>query len=135
PDFRQMPNLAGKLSRRLDNKPLTYLEVISSYRTPIKKPIKYEWCCILSGIEPQRTRLAEKLFQLLESLKIKSVLLSGKSKPQLTSGNYVEVWPLAGQETVQAIVEESKYLCLRSGYTSIMDLIVWRKPAILIPTP
>ncbi len=135
PDFRQMPNLAGTLSKGTITQEISYLGPLSSYTTPKQTAPKYDWCCILSGVEPQRRFLAEKLYYILEENEISAAIITGKPEPYINSGKYVEVFPLLNAEEVQAIVEKSKFLCIRSGYTSIMDLSVWRKPALLIPTP
>lgn len=135
PDFRQMPKLSGNLSE--SHKPLKtyFIGPLSSYKETTEELETYRWCCILSGVEPRRKQLALKLYDFLENNQIKSAIISGKPYPDMPSGNYVDVFPLLQASEVQGVVDKSSYLCMRSGYTSIMDLAVWRKPALLIPTP
>lgn len=135
PDFRQIPNLSGELSRPDELKNISFLGPLTSYHKPRQKPMKYRWTCILSGIEPQRTRLEKTLFNFLAENKIPAAIITGKEKSAISSGKSVKVFPLLSSDEVQEIVEESEYLCMRSGYSSIMDLCIWRKPALLIPTP
>lgn len=135
PDFRQIPNLSGSLSHIHTTSNVHFIGPLSSYHKPTVKPTKYRWCCILSGVEPQRSHLEKKLFHLLEEQAMHSVIISGKENPAVSTGKYVKVLPLLNRKEVQEYVDESEFLCLRSGYSSLMDLSVWRKPALLIPTP
>ena len=92
---------------------------------------------ILSGPEPQRSRLEEKLLQQLIDLPINALVVQGKTEgaDQKKQVKNIEIRSfLKAQELGQAIAASNFVVC-RSGYSSIMDLVRLGKKALLIPTP
>lgn len=93
-------------------------------------------CCtlILSGPEPQRTMLFEKVRGALRGISLcvvsaTPVQAAGKSYPNTT----VIIKPDAA--TMRDLVSRSAIVITRAGYTSIMELVSLGKGAVLIPTP
>ncbi len=92
---------------------------------------------ILSGPEPQRTILEEKLLNEISTINENFILVRGteifensiQEKPNL------KVYSLLKTEELNALINQSKIVVCRAGYSSIMDLLKLEKPAILIPTP
>jgi predicted glycosyltransferase len=97
---------------------------------------KYDILVILSGPEPQRS-IFEKILvnQILES-NYKTLIVQGKILKQnrFYHSNIEFVNHLSTAQLQQYIIETPVIIC-RSGYSSIMDLIVLKKRAILVPTP
>jgi UDP-N-acetylglucosamine transferase subunit ALG13 len=113
---------------------------------------KYRAIIVLSGPEPQRTRLEKKLVAQLEQLFLSNKLhpvKAGQTPPSFCFvrgvSNQKLPMKIKGQEQIelhdvltkgelnQKIMESDVVIC-RSGYSSLMDLVALQKKAILIPT-
>jgi len=93
---------------------------------------------ILSGPEPQRTYLEEKLLErcvLLTEKKIVLVRGTKKAKTLINDENHITIHNLLTGHEINDILNRSKQIICRAGYSSIMDLVQIGKGAILIPTP
>jgi hypothetical protein len=92
---------------------------------------------ILSGPEPQRGILRQKLIDVLNKRELPTVILEGKpgspAEPS-KSGNIISFNHLASDE-MQDMIIGSTSIVTRSGYTSVMELISLNCSALLIPTP
>jgi uncharacterized protein (TIGR00661 family) len=139
PDFENSPNLSGKLSHFSAKKqpiPIKYIGALSRfYLKPID--IKYDILVLLSGPEPQRSLLAEKLLKELKISSKKIVFVRGKieEKQTVTTEGSISIYNFLGSEDLQTILNETDLVICRSGYTSIMDLAKLQKRAFFIPTP
>ncbi len=92
---------------------------------------------ILSGPEPQRGILREKLVRLLEHTEPPTVILEGKpglSAESVRSGNIISYNHLPSNE-MKSILTGSEHIISRSGYTTVMELISLNCSALLVPTP
>jgi uncharacterized protein (TIGR00661 family) len=137
PDSNGQPKLSGDLST-IKNKKLKirFIGAISRFK---KKPSrkKYDLLILLSGPEPQRTILEEKLLLELKAfdqkvLFVRGVLINEKKKNY--SENVTVVNYLLTEELEQAL-NESELVLARSGYSTILDLAKLNKRAFFIPTP
>ena len=91
---------------------------------------------LLSGPEPNRTQLEEKLRIKFQNSDLKICLVQGKVAAQQkieTQGNITTI-NFALSEELEAYLNMAKLVVCRSGYSSIMDLIALGKRAVLIPT-
>jgi len=139
PDFEdKRNNLSGDLSHRfLPKKPTKYIGILSQFtKTNDETVPKYDVAVILSGPEPHRSILEQKLLLQLSTMTIQSVFIGGKMSNN-TINHYpnISYIPFANTEKLQEIFAQSKHIICRSGYTSIMDLTKIDRKAILIPTP
>lgn len=162
PDFADSPNLAGNLAhgffvKKLAKKlKINYLGALTRMKY-FKTDIKYRAIVVLSGPEPQRTILEEKILLQLDLLISKNnnfppkngektpqyfsqfCLVRGVSDKKISLENTknidkIEIHNvLTGKELNQKIMESNAVIC-RSGYSSLMDLVALKKKAILIPT-
>jgi uncharacterized protein (TIGR00661 family) len=96
----------------------------------------YDLLILLSGVEPQRSLLEEKLIAALTNTKLKVVLVRGTE----TTG--VNICPenftiknIATTKELQELFSASKKVICRSGYSTLMDLHALELKALLIPTP
>ncbi len=92
---------------------------------------------ILSGPEPQRSILKQKLVDLLKDKEPLSVFLGGR--PDKNTGiecknNLIFYNHLPAPE-MKTVITGSNSIITRSGYTTIMELISLNCSALLIPTP
>ena len=135
PDFTNNL-LSGELSK-INNKkkkfkfigPLSRLEKRDLH-------VKYKYCFLISGPEPQRTILENIAKRELEKIKEKSIIILGKTEENKIEkyGIHTIYSHLKSEELNIALLESEIIIC-RSGYSSIMDLYKLKKKAILIPTP
>ena len=137
PDIKENPNLTGKLGH-LKNSSLNlkYLGPLSRLE---KKdlPIKYALMVILSGPEPQRTFLEEKLLKKIISFEGKVLFIKGvietEQKKELVQN--VTYYNFMTSTEIETAFNESEIVLCRSGYTTVMDLAKLQKKAFFIPTP
>ncbi len=139
PDAPGEENLAGKLSHptRLPIIPVTYIGPLSRMKNISLSSSPY-LVCVLSGPEPQRTILENKLLRELENISYKTVLvrgLPGETVLPLIKNANIEIYNHLPTASLNEFLVGAKWIICRSGYTSIMDLVKLKKPAILIPTP
>ena len=137
PDKKENPNLTGKLGH-LKNSSLNlkYLGPLSRLE---KKdlPIKYDLMVILSGPEPQRTFLEQKLIKEIQSFDGKILFIKGiiESEQKTDQDENVSYYNFMTSSEIETAFNESKIVLCRSGYTTVMDLAKLQKKAFLIPTP
>jgi uncharacterized protein (TIGR00661 family) len=137
PDAESKPNLSGKLGH-IENSSLNikYLGVLSrlNYKK-VKK--KYDVMVLLSGPEPQRTMLEEKLLVEFNDYSKKVVFIKGKVEAEQIKeqiGN-ITVYNYMQSAELEKTINESEMVLSRSGYTTVMDLAKLKKKAFFIPTP
>ena len=138
PDYKEENNLSGELShnlRRIDENKLHYVGALSDFK---KKQTKKDIDCIISisGPEPQRTMLEEKLLSQIDALKGNIVVTLGKteSKDKFKNKN-IETYAFLSKEKREDFLNRAKLVVSRSGYSTIMDLAVIGAKALMTPTP
>ena len=143
PDFEEYPNLSGKLShgkikfnKTTDETLIKYIGSISRMKK-IKNEIKRKVIIILSGPEPQRTFLEEKILEQASELSFQFLLVKGQTEKQehFYFKKNIEVISFLTSKKLNQAIAESEIIISRSGYTTLMDLVSLEKKAILIPTP
>lgn len=129
--------LSGVLSSPSPFPQTTYLGCISRF-CRVNQPLNLDLLILLSGPEPQRTYLEERILAQLKHIsEIKVKLVQGitDQEKQWTLKDHIEVVSyLSGDDLQQALAESEIVLC-RSGYSSLMDLAAMQKQAIIVPTP
>jgi UDP:flavonoid glycosyltransferase YjiC (YdhE family) len=141
PDFGGKVNLSGALSHGLTlPKRFRYIGLLSRFSLPaeeIRAEPDLDLLVILSGPEPQRSRFEEVIHsQLMEcDIHVKMVRgLPDESSNDNPRPGYYRV-AYEDSEQLQASLLRSNLVLCRSGYSSLMDLILMQKEAILVPTP
>ena len=137
PDVEAPVNLSGKLGHL--EKDLLNTKYIGPLSRMVKheRAIKYDILALLSGPEPQRSLLEEKLLTELKGSDKEVLLVQGmmeKTQKRSVSENITIVNFMLSTELEHAI-NESDLVVSRSGYTTIMDLASLEKKAFFIPTP
>ena len=123
--------LSGDLSRT--NDVVNEIGWLSSYSKKENPNKDIDYLIALSGPEPQRGLLEQKLLSLIPSDK-KIVLVRGTSKAS-TSIHNLECYDVASFEQMNQLLNRCKVVISRSGYSSLMDYMMLGLNAILIPTP
>ncbi len=139
PDMQGNKNLAGELSHPAQ--PIiqpTYLGLLSRLERDTNAEVVYDLMVLLSGPEPQRTILEQKLFHQLQSYHGKVLFVRGLPKHDqslLPLQQHITVHDHLPANELQNAIASSKLLICRSGYTTLMDFIKLNTKAVLIPTP
>jgi len=143
PDFEQPVGLAGRLShpqKRPRN--LLYVGILSRFGLkdlfhdpPV--PNGFEIMVLLSGPEPQRTILEEKIASQLLATDLRTIIVRGLTEKDETKDLAPHIRMVSHLETpaLRALMNEVLVVIARSGYSSVMDLVSMGKRAIFIPTP
>ncbi len=98
---------------------------------------KYDVMAIVSGPDPQRKILIDKIRAQFKSSGLRTLLVRGNVNEESRmkqTGNHTEVNHLLSKDLNEAI-SQSSLVVSRSGYSTVMDLIKLNKKAIFIPTP
>jgi len=137
PDIEDKHGLSGKLGHpKKTLLPLNYIGCLS--RMKKKETLQtIDILVVLSGPEPQRTMLEEKLLASLIGSRKTIVFVQGKlalkqrkvKLKNITLVNYMQ------KDELELTINKSKLIISRSGYTSIMDYSVLEKKVFFIPTP
>lgn len=137
PDLDSVPNLTGDLGHlKKDYDTIKYIGPLSRlHKKTVEK--KYDLMVILSGPEPQRTFLEEKLALELQSYDGKIVFIKGKIEAEQTVEvkKHITFYNYMNTQELEITFNESDVVLCRSGYTTIMDLAQLEKKAFFIPTP
>ncbi|MBD0830930.1 glycosyltransferase [Aestuariibaculum sediminum] len=137
PDTNNSLNLSGKLGH-VDTFgiPTKYIGPLSRFENkPL--PHRYDLMVLLSGPEPQRTLLEDKLITELKHYKGDVVFVKGIIQPEQTVErcNNFTIYNFMTSQMLEQTINESTMVISRSGYTTLMDLAKLNKKAFFIPTP
>jgi len=110
------------------------------------------WCLILSGPEPQRSMLFEKVTEALPGIRL--VILCGSPAPRgrknpanitgapdpgnitgATDPENITFITDPDTATMKKVISGSSLVISRAGYSSIMELVSMGKGGVIIPTP
>lgn len=139
PDSLVEPNLAGRLSHpvQVQSRKNRYVGLLSRYSPPTQtNSFKYEFCFLISGPEPQRGMLIQAIKSMAHEFTSASILLCGQPDVEIREqmGDLFIRSHAKGEELLQ-IIQQSKYVVGRSGYTTMMEMAALQKKCIFIPTP
>ncbi len=137
PDYRE-DSFSGDLShnlKKIDENMLHYVGALSDFsKKTCKKDVDY--LISISGPEPQRSMLEEKLSSQIQDLTGNIVMTLGKSeKTSKIEKENITTYSFLTKEDREYLLNRAKLVIARSGYSTIMDLGVIGAKALLIPTP
>ncbi len=137
PDFEDAPNLSYKLGHlKTFNPDVIYIGPQSRFEKQQAEQ-SIDLMVLLSGPEPQRTLLDQRLREELKRYSGKVLYVCGQvqSEQQVTFQGKIEFYNYMTQSQLQQALNSSKLVLCRSGYTTIMDLAKLGKKCFFIPTP
>lgn len=138
PDVAGVPNLSGELSHgeKKVHHTVQYIGPLSRIRS-YDCETEYNVAVVLSGPEPQRSYLEQRLLEQAMLLPQKFIFIQGKThaKEHYYAAENVEVVSYLTSHELNEVLLAGEVLICRSGYSSIMDLAAAGKKAILVPTP
>jgi predicted glycosyltransferase len=134
----QNVKLSGSLSDcKFDKQAVRFIGIYSRLKKDESKK-REALTVVLSGPEPQRTNLENLLYAIIKQHytgKVYFVRGSNLSNKKIISTQFITVFNLLTQYQLQDILNSSKLVISRSGYTTLMDLYELGLNAIVIPTP
>lgn len=138
PDVAEPPGLSGALSHadKLPSSRVQFIGILTRMSSYERHP-EYDVAVVLSGPEPQRSLLEQRLLEQAMFSPLKFIFIQGKTQAKnhhFVSPN-IEVVTFLTSEELNQVLLSTQWLISRSGYSSIMDLAALGKKAILIPTP
>ncbi|WP_366125097.1 glycosyltransferase [uncultured Winogradskyella sp.] len=137
PDYAGAKNLSGNLGHvEIFTSSIKYLGPITRFRK-LKIDTKYNLLILLSGPEPQRTYIEEKMLGELKHYKGNVLFVKGKIENEQHKEHIdnVVIYNFMTSNQLETAINESDIILSRSGYTTIMDLAKLEKKAFFIPTP
>lgn len=132
PDYEGDTNLSGMMSARQLKIPKYFIGPLSRF-AKTKAERKYEICVVLSGPEPYKTQLQQKLEQLLSGSGLRVAWVMGRPKRHKVIGEHR--FGHLSSSALSALIQSCAASISRSGYSSIMDYHALQSKAIIIPTP
>lgn len=147
PDLPDVVNIAGDLSHGFSLKHTKYIGILSRMKS-LKVGQRYDVGIILSGPEPQRTFLEEKLLLQIKMIlekrpidkrihkHISFLFVKGKTDlEQFEEREHLEIHGYLTAKQLNQKMAACGLIIARSGYSTLMDLLLLQKKAVLIPTP
>jgi uncharacterized protein (TIGR00661 family) len=137
PDTADKPNLSGKLGHlEQTNLNIKYIGPLSRLHKKAVEEV-YDLMVILSGPEPQRTMLEDKLKIELKHYEGNILFVRGviEEEQKINKRLQFTCYNFMNTEELELAFNQSKMILCRSGYTTIMDLAQLGKKAFFIPTP
>lgn len=141
PDFEDPErNLSGKLShiKRFPIKNYHFIGPLSRFKSneDYNDIEKKDLLVILSGPEPQRTNLESLLIKQVLQSNLKTTILQSKPEENKnTQKENIKFISHASDKQIAELIKSAKMIISRSGYSTVMDLSVFGKKAVFIPTP
>ena len=100
-------------------------------------PSHPELVILISGPEPQRTKLESIILKQTVGFQVPSILLQGLPGEIIhrKTGPLSTIFSHLPSDKIRILLDNARYIIIRGGYTSIMDLVSLGKTAMIIPTP
>lgn len=145
PDTPLAPGLSGELSHVKPPKNVRYVGILSRFgllpESEFKNPLPKDfpdsfYFAILSGPEPQRGILETLLTKQFLDCDLPVVMALGSPGQEVyeREKNLLKISHL-GSNQFGWLLKNARLIICRSGYSSLMDISVFGKKALLIPTP
>lgn len=123
---------SGHLSRQSLGIPIKNIGLLSSLtQSKVQKDI--DLLIILSGPEPSRSLFEEKLHSISWPKDKKVIVIRGTNSKSPEWA--LEHFDLIGRTQLNELLNRSRKSISRSGYSTIMDFVLMKVNALLIPTP
>jgi len=139
PDEEGENNLAGELSHpeKLPAIPVKYIGPLSRFEKNSAKAIKDHVLVILSGPEPQRSILEDKIIDNIAHYNGTAAVVRGLPSDVsiIPSTNSIFFYNHLPADELQKEIEKAEWIIARCGYSTVMDITTMQKKSILIPTP
>lgn len=137
PDFEnEYKSLAGELSHKnIHLKRKKYIGILSRFPSKCNNEIEKKYVlAILSGPETQRNIFEKIIIDKFKNTDKRLIIAGSLGKNKVETDN-ITIKQLVNSKELFSLICNSEYVITRSGYSSIMDLYVLQKKAVLVATP
>lgn len=136
PDSNGISNFSGDLGHlNKHNFNLKYIGILSRFQ-PKELETTNEILVLLSGPEPQRTLLENRLLKEFQNFNGSILMVRGVfSAAEINATNNFKIVNYLLANELEEAINQSNFVIARSGYSTIMDLAALGKMAFFIPTP
>lgn len=145
PDYDKEKSLAGELShpKKTPSTPVKYAGMFSRFTTIVPKwnasPVPDKFLLfILSGPEPQRSIFENIILKEIKNSGWKAILVRGKPSSDnldMQEDKNITLYNHLPSAALAFLIQKATVVISRSGYTTIMDMEVLKKPFLMVPTP
>lgn len=139
PDENSNTNFAGELSHpaKMPAIPVYYTGILSRLTKKDEELKKHHLFISLSGPEPQRTLLENKIINDISHYHSTATIVRGlpDSKTIIPSTSDLRFYNHLSAADFNTEIARAEFVISRSGYSTVMDIIAAGKKSILIPTP
>ena len=138
PDVKGDINLGGRLSHPIQLPAnASYIGLLSQFENVAAKSNRDGYLLILlSGPEPQRSILQGILWEQVIHYKGKVVFVAGKEcNAPSKIPDHITFYSRIGRAMLADVILGASIVVCRSGYSTVMDLMLLNRGALLIPTP
>lgn len=136
PDHKGEKALAGKLSAKGSLYHAEYIGPLSRLTLQDAAIKRFDYLCLLSGPEPQRSLLENALLKKAAGHKTIVLVRGSKKKPEVPAPANVRMIDLPDAKELGQLIQMADTIVCRSGYSTLMDLHALQKTKmVLIPTP
>lgn len=139
PDEEGQNNLAGELSHpvKFPAIPVKYIGGLSRFKKKDVAEIKDHLLITLSGPEPQRTILENRIIDEVVNYNGTATIARGLPAERniIPSTNTIHFHNHLSSEELNNEAMKAALIIGRSGYSNVMDIAALQKKSILIPTP
>ncbi|MDD4149943.1 MAG: glycosyltransferase [Bacteroidales bacterium] len=143
PDTLGSLSLAGFLSRAEQNTKNLFVGVLSRFTGLKIDPElsvydKTDILILFSGPEPQRSQFEQILLNKFENTSSRIAMVRGvvNDESEISEfSNKLQVYDNPADTVLFGLIKTASLIICRSGYSSLMDLAVCQRKAVLVPTP
>lgn len=139
PDEEKENGLAGELSHPgvMPSIPFRYIGILSRLKKENSEEKKEHLFIALSGPEPQRTLLENKIIHDIGHYDGTATIVRGLpgETTLIPSTNDIRFYNHLPTEELNQEMQKADYMISRSGYSTVMDIVTMGKRSILVPTP
>jgi uncharacterized protein (TIGR00661 family) len=142
PDYED-DGISGDLAHNLNiikNARLVYFGILSDFKK-LDVVQDVDFLFSISGPEPQRSVMENLILENINDIRGKIIVSLGRKtnddvdKMRSTLNENIQLFDFLPRKERELIMNRSKFIVSRSGYSTLMDIYTLRKKAMFIPTP
>lgn len=128
-------SLAGKLSQKIPEIPIEYIGWFSRFEHLETLEPTFDALFVVSGPTPYNTQFLEQVFAFCETNTGKFACITPNFDYRTRIPENLKLVVATDWKTEDRLMYQSKTIVSRTGYSTLMDLKITQKKAVLIPTP
>ncbi|MFK8044407.1 MAG: glycosyltransferase family protein [Crocinitomicaceae bacterium] len=132
PDYPNQ-SLSGDLSSGSLKIPTVFIGPLSRFKIIQNNEEHYDYLFLISGPFPEREVFLEKSQQFIAKHNLNAGI-AVPFEPKLQSSKQTNIHLRPDTNELEKLINRSRIVVSKSGYTTIMDLIPFQKKVILLPT-